>query len=105
MSSGNTCTSIALAPPSGPGTVVVPMKEPTLMSDSEILVMPTTRISPVMRSLTSSPPRDLTDSTSPLTASMVPRTRDGAGGCWAIAYRHDAATTATATSGRMSVER
>ena len=85
MSSGNTWTSTALLPPSGPGTVVVPMKEPTLMSDSEILVMPTTRMSPAMRSLKSSPLRDLTASTSPSTASMVPRTRDGVGGCWAMA--------------------
>jgi hypothetical protein len=40
MSSGNTCTSIAFSPPSGPGTVVVPMKEPTLISASEILMTP-----------------------------------------------------------------
>src|SRR5712671_4066049 len=105
MSSGNTCTSTASWLPSGPGTVVVPMKEPTLMSDSDILVIPTTRMSPVMRSLTSSPLRDLTDSTSPSMASMVPRTRDGDGGCWAIAYKADATTMATATSGRMRVER
>ena len=67
------------------GTVVVPMKEPTLMSDSEILVIPTTLRSPVICSLTSSPPRDFTASTSPSTASMVPRTRVGVGGCWAMA--------------------
>jgi hypothetical protein len=34
---------------------------------------------------------------------MVPRTRDG--DCWAIAYKDDATTMATATSGRMRVER
>src|SRR5260370_25924490 len=105
MSSGNTCRSTASWLPSGPGAVVVPMKQPTLMSDSDILVIPTTRMSPVMRSLTSSPLRDLTDSTSPSTASMVPRTRDGDGGCWAIAYKDDATTMATATSGRVRVER
>ena len=37
MSSGNTCTSTAFWLPSGPGTVVVPMKEPTLMSDKRNL--------------------------------------------------------------------
>src|ERR1700694_3119819 len=105
MSSGNTCTSTALWLPSGPGTVVVPMKEPTLISESEILMMPTTRISPVMRSLTSSPLRDLTESTSPSTPSMVPRTRDGAGGCWAIAESDEATTTARMTRGRNKVER
>src|ERR1700730_10463807 len=105
MSSGNTCTSTASWLPSGPGTVVVPMKEPTLISDSDIRVIPTTRMSPVMCSLTSSPLRDMTDSTSPSTASMVPRTRVGDGGCWAIAYKADATTMATATSGRMRVER
>src|ERR1700738_2005019 len=81
------------------------MKEPSLISDSEILAMPPPRMSPVMRSLTSSPLRDLTDSTSPSTASMVPRTRDGDGGCWAIAYKDDATTMATAKSGRARVER
>jgi len=65
--------------------VVAPTKEPTLMSDNEILVMPTRRMSLAMRSLKSSPLRDLTASTSPSTVSMVPRTRVGEGGCWAIA--------------------
>ena len=94
--------------PSGPGTVVVPMNEPTLMSASEILMMPTTRMSAVMCSLTSSPLRDFTASTSPSTASMVPRTRDGVGDCWAMAVMVEAATIATAISGRMkagSIER
>ena len=59
------------------------------MSASAILMMPTTLMSPVMCSLTSSPLRDLTDSTSPSTPSMVPRTRDGVGGCWAIAGNDD----------------
>jgi hypothetical protein len=38
-------------------------------------------MSPFMRSLKSSPLRDLTASTSPSTLSMVPRTRVGDGGC------------------------
>src|SRR6202521_4685377 len=105
MSLGKTSFSYGFGTPFCPGTVVVPMKQPTLTSDSDILVIPTTRMSPVMRSLTSSPLRDLTDSTSRSTASIVPPTRDGAGGCWAIGYRDDATTMATATSGRMRVER
>src|ERR1700732_2527727 len=80
------------------------MKEPTLMSDSAILMIPTTLMSPVIRSLTSSPLRDLTDTTSPSTASMVPRTRDGEGGCCAVAANDDAATSAIAARGRKSVE-
>jgi hypothetical protein len=36
---------------------------------------------------------------------MAPRTREGEGGCWAIANRDDATTIATAMSGRASVER
>src|ERR1700742_4050758 len=73
------------------------MKEPSLISDSAILMIPTSLMSSVMRSLTSSPLRDLTDSTSPSTASMVPRTRDGVGGCWAIT-RDGAAITTSAAS-------
>jgi len=47
---------------------------------------------------------DLTDSISPSTFSIVPRTRVGVGGCWATASRDDATTIATATSGRVRVE-
>src|ERR1043166_5333376 len=104
MSSGNTCTSTALLAPSGPGTVVVPMKEPTLMSDNAILTMPTTRMSAVIASLTSSPLRDLTVSVSPATLSMVPRTRVGEV-CWATANIDVVATIATAASGRREEDR
>src|SRR5579871_4111037 len=105
MSSGNTCTSIAFWLPSGPGTVVVPMKEPTLMSASEILMMPTIFASVVRCSLTPSPLRDFTASTSPSTPSMVPRTRVGVGDCCAIAPNVDAAIMASTISGRLRVER
>ena len=84
--------------PSGPGTVVAPMKEPTLISASDIPVMPTTRMSEAMCSLKSSPPRDLTESPSPSTASIVPRTRDGVGGCCANAESDHPATAAMMTS-------
>jgi hypothetical protein len=99
MSSGNTCTSTASLPPSGPGTVVVPMKEPTLISANAILTMPTTRMSPAIVSLTSSPLRDFTTSVSPSTLSMVPRTREGEV-CCASAEIDDVATSAMARSGR-----
>src|SRR5665213_105520 len=44
MFSGNTCTSTACCAPSGPGTVVAPMKEPTLISASDILMVPRARV-------------------------------------------------------------
>src|SRR3954471_9785540 len=97
MSSGNTWTSTAFWLPSGPGTVVAPTNEPTLMSDSAILTMPTTLISPARCSLTSSPARDLTESTSPSTASMVPRTLDGEV-CCARAQGDNTASSATPAS-------
>src|ERR1700676_2779799 len=65
--------------------------------------MPITRRSEVICSLTSSPLRDLTVSTSPSTASMVPRTRDG-DVCWATAY-DDRAKRANPASKRENVER
>jgi hypothetical protein len=80
------------------------MNEPSLMSASEILMIPTSRISAVMRSLTSSPLRDFTDSTSPSTFSIVPRTRVGVDGCWAIASNDDATTIATAMKGRTAMQ-
>src|SRR5438093_1412935 len=104
MSSGKTWTSTAFWLPSGPGTVVAPTKEPTLMSDSAILTMPTTLMSVVICSLTSSPERDLTERTSPSTPSTVPRTRDGEV-CWASAQEHDTASSAKPASEQENTER
>jgi hypothetical protein len=52
-----------------------------------------------MCSFKSSPLRDLTVSPLPLTASMVPRTRDGVGGCCANAQSDYPASAAMMTSG------
>ena len=73
------------------------------MSAIEILVTPSTLMSPVMCSLTSSPLRDLTVRISPSTLSMAPRTRDGTSDFWANAPRVDAATIASAISGRVKL--
>src|SRR5215216_5752129 len=81
------------------------MNEPTLISESDILATPSTRRSLAICNLYSSPLRDLTSSTSPSTPSMVPRTRDGDGGCCATAYSDEVATITTAISGRMNEER
>ncbi|MGY3355871.1 hypothetical protein ACVWZK_002534 [Bradyrhizobium sp. GM0.4] len=76
-----------------------------LMSASEILVMPDTFTSEAMCSLTSSPLRALTCIVSPLTLSIVPRTRVGTGALCARAERVETATIATAMSGRVKVAR
>src|SRR5262249_3691803 len=86
--------------PSGPGIVVVPIKDPTLTSASETLVMPSTLVSPFMYSFTSSPLRDLTVSMSPSALSTVPRIRDGVGAFWANTQEEESAITATAMTGR-----